>query len=341
VAHVRVNRFGVRGGPFGDDRGAYRILAVGGSTTLCRALDDSEVWTHLLEVDLGRTVDGRQVWVGNVGRDGASARDNVVQLKYLLRQYPRMDVVVALVGVNDMMPTLHQGWHYRLPPAVTDPAAERDELPRAFALFPGRPQDPVPSGARPAPWYKATALWQLGRRAKQVVGRRRVIRMGLAGQSPIVDGRRERATATKIDSLPSLDAPMIEYRRTLNAMADIAGAAGARLVLVTQPSVWREGMSQVEEEQLWLGLVATDRAAASGPTYFTTRVLGRAMARYNETLLAVCRERGLDCVDAANMLPHDTSAMYDDVHFNAQGSRLLARALVQYFRQHPPFVRHA
>jgi hypothetical protein len=337
VSHVRVNRFGVRGRAFGGDRSEYRILAVGGSTTLCRALDDTEVWTHLLEVDLGRTADGRQVWVGNVGRDGASARDHVLQLKYLLPQYPHMDVVVALVGVNDMMPTIHQGWHYRLPTAVTEPDAEREEMPRAFALFPARLQDGDPSGTRRVPWFKATALWQLARRAKQALASRRTIRMGLAGQSPIVNARLERLTATKIDSLPSLDAPMIEYRRNLNAMADLAVAAGVRLVLVTQPSVWREGMSDAEEHQLWLGLVATD--GASAPAYLTTRALRRAMARYNNTLLEVCRARELDCLDAANLLPHDTTAMYDDVHFNEQGSRLLARALAEHFRQRPPFLR--
>lgn len=337
VSHVRVNRFGVRGRAFGDERSEYRILAVGGSTTLCRALDDAEVWTHLLEVDLGHTVDGRQVWVGNVGRDGSSARDHVLQLKYLLPQYPHMDVVVALAGVNDMMPTIYQGWHYRLPAAVTEPAAEREEMSRAFALFPARLQDRDPSSAGHVPWYKATALWQLARRAKQGLGRRRTIRMGFAGQSPLIDARRERVTATKIDSLPSLDAPMMEYRRNLNAMADLASAAGVRLVLVTQPSAWREGMSEVEEHQLWLGLVATGPGAP--PAYMTTRVLGRAMARYNNTMLEVCRERQLDCVDAANLIPHDTTAMYDDVHFNEQGSRLLARALAEHFRKRPPFLR--
>jgi lysophospholipase L1-like esterase len=337
VSHVHVNRFGVRGRTFGDDRVEYRILAVGGSTTLCRALDDTEVWTHLLEVDLGRTLDERQVWVGNIGRDGASARDHVLQLKYLLRQYPRMDVVVALVGVNDMMPTLHQGWHYRLPAAVTEPDAERDEMSRAFALFPGRLPSRFGSGAGPLPWYKTTALWQLGRRAKEVVARRRPIRMGIAGQSPLEDARHAREAATKIDSLPSLDAPMTEYRRNLNAMADLSAAAGVRLVFVTQPSAWREALSPWEEHQLWLGLIEAD--GASAPAYFTTRALSRAMARYNAVLLQVCHQRNLDCLDAANLLPHDTAAMYDDVHFNEQGSRSLARVLAEHFRARPPFRR--
>jgi lysophospholipase L1-like esterase len=337
VSHVRVNRFGVRGRPFGDDHAEYRILAVGGSTTMCRALDDTEVWTHLLEVDLGRTVDGRHVWVGNVGRDGTTSRDHVLHLKYLLPQYPRIDVVVALVGANDMISALQQGWQYRSPALLTETSVERDEVPRAFALFPGRLQDPGTSGTGPVPWYKATALWQLGRRTKLALRTHKTIRMGFTPTDPLEVARRARASAPKIDSLPPLAEPVTEYRRNLNVMADLAAAAGVRLVFVTQPSAWREGMSGVEEHQLWLGSVATDRV--SGPAYFTTRALARAIARFNETLLEVCRERGLDCVDAATLLPHDTTAMYDDVHFNEQGSRLLARALAEYFRERSPFLR--
>ncbi len=333
VSHVRVNRSGVRGRPFGHDGAEYRILAVGGSTTLCRALDDSEVWTHVLEVDLARTADGRPVWVGNVGRDGMTTRDHVLHLKYLLPQYPRMDIVVSLVGANDMVSALQQGWQYRPPAPVTELSAEREQVPRAFAVVPGRLQDPVTSRAGRGPWFKATALWQLGRRAKLALRRQRTIRMGVAGKDPLEVARVARANAPKIDSLPSLTAPLTEYRRNLNAMADLAVAARVQLVFVTQPSAWREGMPGAEERQLWLGSVATGRA------YFTTRALARAMARYNAMVLEVCRQRGLTCVDAASVLPHDITAMYDDVHLNEQGSRLLARALAEHLRKQAPFRR--
>ena len=337
VSHFRVNRLGVRGRPFGDDRAEYRILAVGGSTTLCSALDDSEVWTHLLEVDLGRTVDGRDVWVGNVGRDGATTRDHVLHVKYLLRQYPRVDVVVSLVGVNDVMSAIHQGWQYRLPPPMTEASAEHDQMPRAFAQYPGRLQDQAVYGPGPVPWYKATALWQLARGAK-AQARRRTSRFRDGLERGLQQARlRRHAADTSIDSLPPLEAPLIEYRRNLSTIADLVAAAGARLVFVTQPSAWREGMSDAEERLLWLGWMGEARLLPR--TYFTTRALSHAMARFNETLLEVCRARGLECVDAAHLLPRDTTALYDDVHFTEHGSGLMARALVEHFRGRPPFRR--
>jgi len=333
---ARVNRFGLRGRTFGDDRAEFRILAVGGSTTRCSVLDDTEVWTHLLEVGLGRTADGRRVWVGNAGRDGATTRDYVLHLKYLLRQYPRIDVVVVLAGVNDLMSALHQGWSYRLPVAVTEPSAEAEEMGRAFAVVLGGEPPPRDHGSGEHAWYRATALWQLGRRVKVAWQAHRTVGLHDVGEHFLEAARLHRRTAgTWFDSLPPLGPPLTEYHRNLDTMADLATAAGARLVLVTQPSAWRNGMSDAEERLLWFGWVGGD--VPSAWAYFTTRALARAMARYNDVLLAVCHERGLDCVDAATLIPRDTTALYDDVHFNEHGSHLFAQALVERFRRGPPF----
>lgn len=333
-SHFRVNHAGVRGPAFGEDRAEYRILAVGGSTTRCAILDDTEVWTSLLETRLGRTVDGRSVWVGNVGRDGATTRDHVLHLKYLLPQYPGIDAVVALVGVNDMVYALQQGWQYRFPEAVTEPEAQRRQMPRAFAEIPGRLQDEG-TFTGPAPWYKTTALWQLGRRAKQTLQSRWTYYLrDLPGQEEQARINRESA-AEWVDSLPPLTGPLREFRRNLNTMADLAAAAKVRLVFVTQPSVWRVGMSRREEHLLSFGVLRSDK----GPrrAFYTTRALARAMAVYNEALLDLCRDRGLECVDAARQLPRDSTAMYDEVHFNEHGSLLLADVLAGYFREHAPF----
>jgi lysophospholipase L1-like esterase len=336
-SHFRVNAAGIRGRSFGDDRGEYRMLAVGGSTTRCAALDDSETWTHLLEAQLGTTVDGRAAWVGNVGRDATTTRDHVLHMKYLLPQYPHIDAVIALVGVNDMMSALQWGWQYREPAPITDPAAERQRMSRAFYRVPGRLQDLAVDTAGTVPWYKATALWQVARRVKMVIASRRTLRFKDVPHTFEETRRRRQTAATWFDSLPPLDPPLFEYRRNLNLMADLAAARGVRLVLVTQPSLWRADLPAAEQRLLVFGEVRG--LSSPGRAYFTTRALGRAMARYNETLLEVCRARGLDCVDAAKLIPRDTTAMYDDVHFNEHGARLLAAALAAHFRALPPFRR--
>jgi hypothetical protein len=290
-------------------------------------LDDSVAWTHLLETGLDTTADGRTIWVGNVGHGGATTRDHVLHVKYLLAQYPRIDVVVSLVGVNDMAAALRQAWDYQLPAPVMEGSAEAAQLRHAFV------NGPATSGM---PWYKTTAWWRLGRRAAGAWRRFLAAPVNDRTSSRLEPARRSRRTiGASIDSLPPLDRPLFEFKRNLNAMVTLAAAAGAQVVFVTQPSVWRPRMTDAEQHRLWFGWVGPDWYSARA--YYTPGALSRAMTAYNRTLLDVCRERNLACVDAARMLPGDSSVFVDDVHFTERGSRLLAQALVTAFRERVPF----
>lgn len=101
-----INEHGLRGDPFSPDQG-YRILAVGGSTTECLYLDQTEAWPRLLQERLNAG-SGRRVWVGNVGKSGQMTRNHLVQVETLTRQYPRIDAVLLLAGVNDLMRRLKE-----------------------------------------------------------------------------------------------------------------------------------------------------------------------------------------------------------------------------------------
>ena len=339
TAHAQVNQLGIRGRSFGADTSEYRVLVVGGSTTQCAVLDDSLVWTHLLEGALGHASDSRSVWVGNVGRDGATTRDHVLHLKYLLPQYPRIDAVIALVGVNDMISALRQGTSYWPPDSVTAPAGERQQMSHAFIFVPGRIQDAVGGGQRHEPWYKATALWQLARRVKFARDMHRTFRLENEGARLLEEARHRRATAAHwVDTVPPLERPLVEYRRNLNAMVDHARAAHARLIFITQPVLWRPEMPPAIAHLLWFGWIGAERAHAE--SYYTSGALYRAMTAYNDVLLDVCRVRAVECIDAARALPPDTTTFYDDVHFNAHGSATLARLLETYLRARPPFMGH-
>ena len=71
--------------------------------------------------------------------------------------------------------------------------------------------------------------------------------------------------------------------------------------------------------------------------YYTLEALAEAMDRYNQTLLAVCRERAVECLDAASLIPATTRFMYDDAHFTDAGARELATRIAAYLMESPPF----
>src|SRR5262245_13091049 len=220
-----------------------------------------------------------------------------------------------MVGLNDMLSALHTGWGYNLPAAITDGQAEQLDLSRAFQL--------VPETSAAEPWYKATALWRLARRAKRGWENRRTYDLGARGAPGLAHARLQRRNArTMVDSLPPLERPLIEFRRNLDAMIEQAKTNHVRLVFVTAPSGWRERMSESEEKRLWFGWIGADWSRAT--SYFTTGSLARAMTIYNSALLETCRERGVECVDAASFVPRDSTMFYDDVHFTEAGSARLA-----------------
>ncbi len=73
-------------------------------------------------------------------------------------------------------------------------------------------------------------------------------------------------------------------------------------------------------------------------SYYSAEALAQGMDLYNQTLLKVCNQRQIDCLDLAAVIPKKTTAFYDGVHFNEHGSALVAEAIANYFLNQPPFA---
>jgi len=100
--------------------------------------------------------------------------------------------------------------------------------------------------------------------------------------------------------------------------------AGAEPVLVTPPAIWRADLPAELDALLWMGGVGDFQRAEGGADFYTPAALAQGLERYAATLLDVCRDEGIACIDLARGFPQDTSAFYDDVHFNEPGARIVA-----------------
>jgi lysophospholipase L1-like esterase len=331
-ARYEVNALGYRGPAFGADAAQYRILLVGGSTTECTLLDVSEHWGTLVQNDLQRTRDGRAIWVGNVGRSGLTARDHAITIKYLLRQYPRIDLILVLAGVNDLTAALRQGNAYELPLPITDPAADRRQIRNTFSISPLGFHRPIVDGAAAtkSSWITETRLYDLARRVR-TAGRAREVINTLGGSNVGVWRSHRQSASQIIDELPSLEAPLAEYRTNLQAIIRAASENGADVVFLTQPSLWRPDLTAEEARLLWLGGIGPFQEQPGQP-YYSVPALAQAMALYNQTMLEVCQAQGLACFDLAAALPSDTTMMYDDVHFTEAGSARIGELVAQHLR---------
>lgn len=289
------------------------LLALGGSTTECLYLDQREAWPALLEARLAAAT-GRRLWVANAGRSGRTTRDHVVQVRHLLSQPPRFDLVLLLTGVNDL--TFWLAWW--ADPSEPEAAGPR-RLHNAFEV--------LPLAAEPgAPW-KRTALWRLLESAhERFLGPARV-QDEAAAVYELWRAHRRGASAW-IDELPDPAGALADFRRQLGAIDEHCRRASARLVLVTQPALWSAGLAPELEERLWMGGVGLYQERA-GCRYYTSAALARGLALYNQTLRSFALERGLPCLDLGAALGPDPRFFYDDVHFNEEGARVAAEFLAR------------
>ncbi len=311
------NSNGVRGGEF-TSQDTYRFLAVGGSTTQCLYLNQNETWTHLVQEILNRNMRNQKIWVGNGGLSGATTRHHLIAMQNLPLRETKITAVILLVGINDLSRRLSHDKDYD-PDFLGKPEVEKELLYQTFTgTYHIYPEDPI---------HKKTAFWQMLRKAKQMMSSERIEDEG--GRIYITRREHRRRAAEIRDALPDLSSALEEYARNINMIIDLAQEKSVRLILMTQPTMWRTGLPQDLDALLWLGGIG-DFQKECGKPYYSVTALEKAMKAYNDTLLRVCRVRRQECLDLASVLEKDTTVFYDDVHFNESGARKVAEALSRH-----------
>lgn len=312
-----VNAMGLRG-PMPPKVGkVYKIITIGGSTTECIAQNDAQEWPHLLMVELNKRQKGSPVWVGNAGVSGLTTVDHASCLRRLpvLRQ---ADLWIFLIGVNDLTAAL-----------LYDGAPTQEVLEDRAELFAEHAPDGVSHlrGLLRRSWLLALVRNSLNH-LRLMIFTWRSEKGAPTGAS--LSGR----ALGPVVSLPDLRSAIVEYTHRVRTLEQECRQYHRRCVFLTQPTMWRAGLSAAEESLFYGGAVGYSGVARG---YVSASELGHAMAAYNQALLAVCREDQLECYDMAAAIPKDTSAFSDESHYNDNGARLVADYLAQRLLASPPF----
>lgn len=303
IARFRTNSRGIRAREF-SRRDTYRVLAVGCSVSIGSFVDQATVWTRRVEEVL-RSSTGQRVWMGNVGRSEATSRDVITMLEYFVPQISDdLDALIVWVGVNDLALALSKQDDYD--PLFLHRLPEQQRLARAFVQYPGDSRRAI----------CRLNGWRLARGVKSSVFTRHVRNAGAFYE----EKRTKRKEAEVIiDDVPDLEPALADYTQNLAQAVDLARKAALRPLLMTLPAVWGTVRPEEQENRLWFGWIGE-----SG-TYYSHRVLARALDLYNRSVCLVSEQLGVDCIDLAATLPTDETAFYDDVHLNAHGHQLVAR----------------
>jgi hypothetical protein len=132
-----------------------------------------------------------------------------------------------------------------------------------------------------------------------------------------------------LDELPELGPALKEYSTNLEAIIALARAQSIRVILMTQPTLWRGDLSKAAIDSLWLGGIG-DFQLQRGNPYYSVAALTNGMRQFNEALLDVCHRHQGECLDLAGKIPKDSTVFYDDAHFTEHGAQRVAEEVSRY-----------
>jgi lysophospholipase L1-like esterase len=317
ITRFSANSLGTRGPEPGNE--LVRLLAVGGSTTACTVLDDSEAWPQLLMDRINESAGNQQtLWVTNSGIDGLNSQHHLMHVMYLIPNLPRLDYVLVFAGLNDVGMWLYA--ERQDPNYLDDPSNWSNRIGEAFRVSNFTPDD--------QPLYKHLEVWKRLSIAKSRFFSRR--NRSQAQHSEIIEdaelrwleqerANRKELTATfvhraKLDTLP---ATLASYGRTLARIVREARAQGVEPIFMGQ--LLLEPTPGGEENPLfWMG------AMDGGKQYAKDAEVFRLVGQFNQRMREQAELDGVLYLQPPMELYQEEAYFYDGVHLNEAGARVFA-----------------
>jgi len=306
-----INSDGERGAevPRDTDR-LFRVLATGGSAVECFALDQSSSWPVVLERRLNESGSLGRVHVGNIGHSGVGAAELDRILERVLPQYPRVDLILIMVGTSDVYHWIEQG---------APPSRPADAVPESL-LFGSYPRQSF--GFKPGSLAMAEVARRLRRRWSHPV---EIKERAGAWQAK---ARRMRAEATDVRSvMPDATAMVRNFEEYFRRACRRAMAHADRVVVLQQP--WFDGPYTAEEElRFWHGAVGKPWRDTI-KTYYSLDVMNRLLDLVHRRAATVAHELGLERVNLREVLTQRVRHYFDHDHFTPAGAALVAETVAR------------
>jgi lysophospholipase L1-like esterase len=281
------NSLGFRGPelpPGADNR--LTIITIGGSTTECHFLNDNKTWTYLLGKELQSSF--KNVWVNNAGFDGHSTYGHLVLLNdYVKKLKPCL--VLFLIGINDVesdAPSFHDKLNTR--GAYSDLKHyifENSEVLNLALNF--------VRGWRAQKFNNTTNSMLVLNNSNQLKIPEGIIQKRLSAQKNYLD----------------------KFHERLTQLVDTCLRNGITPVFLTQPNQFGDGIDSTTGTNLELYKIADD---------MNGKLQWRLLELYNNVTRKTAREKQIDVIDLASLLPKDSRYFYDNSHFTNQGAEKIA-----------------
>ncbi len=272
--------------------GTVRMLFLGGSTTNWGKLRDQDQYPSVLKTLLEQRYPGVTFEVLNGGREYYTTKHSLINYDTYCRRW-KPDVVVIMHAINDLC---------------------RSFSPGVFGLgeyneFWSHYYGPAIGAARPAP-YEMVALREFFARAAE--------RWYYA--------LRVREMDYPLDRYLSLP----DYEENLRSLVECVRRDTPNVVLVLEPSLYREDMPAEELRRLKFGkYFSRVRHDYFHQEYPSARSLGNAMQAYHAAMRRVAAECHAPVADADGRVEKSLRCFVDDVHYTPEGARQVAQVVAE------------
>jgi len=264
-------------------------MTLGGSTTRCSTMEHPQRYPSVLRGLLQEHYPSMGIEVLNAGMDWYTTKHCLIHYLTYGQDW-RPDLIVFMEAINDL---------YRsFAPAEFAVGGYND----LYSHFYG----PAIRGADPPAFeqHLFSSAGLLGRLA-----------------SPWFSQLRERQVDHPLETYRSL----VPFRSNLEKLIRSAAGNGTRLMLMTQPSLYKDDMSERELLELeFPKLYCATRVNWFYKDYPTPGSMKNAMAAYNDVVRRAARDNGIALIDAEAELAKDTANFTDDVHYTVQGAARMA-----------------
>ena len=306
-----VNADGERGDEVPRIEGVFRVLVAGGSQPEGYLLDQETAWPGALQRLLQapscrQRLDATRVHVGSIARSGVGSEGLDLIFERVLPRYPRLQLIVILIGATDVLRWLECGVPQIIPPV---------RVPDVFRCHPEGP-----FGWRPAQLAIVEAVRRVRRgwlrplevhhRAGKWVGAARAMR-----------GRAKLVKTMLPDATPMLQRFDLHFRRALRR----AQAHADRVIVVHQPWLCKN-YSPEEAASMWHGGVG-QAWRSEITTYYSFDVFSTLMRLVNDRAAATADAMGIEHIDVMPVLEPGLATYYDGLHVTPYGARAVAPAV--------------
>lgn len=290
---LHINSFGFRGGDIrkkGED--VLRIFILGGSTVFSDRTSYENSHTRILEKKLQEYYPDIKIEVFNAGYHWYTTQHSLINYLFKIRDFDP-DIIIMWHGINDLCRSFS-------PPEFAFGDFQRDYSnyygSLANLVFNFKKIKPPIIFSRFKDWVYAKLF-------------------GKYYRFP----RREEVS---VENFPSLES----FRYNIELMVKITEIDGVKLILATQPTLYKKDLSLEEKEKIIFPRLFCHNADSMPD--IDSMIYG--MEQFNFVIRECAKNSNIGLIDLDSKIPKNLKYLLDDCHYTREGNFLIASIIFEY-----------